>query len=105
MGGKGKGDAAKGEKVFKNLCAVCHAFDKHGTGPMLGGVVGRKVAESDGFKYSSALTGLGGKWNNKTLDKYLKSPADYAPGNNMAFAGLASAADRADVIAYLKENK
>ena len=26
------------------------------------------------------MTGLGKKWNEGTLDKYLKSPADFAPG-------------------------
>ena len=31
-------------------------------------------------KYRSALSSKGGKWTEKTLDKYLKSPADYAPG-------------------------
>lgn len=31
-------------------------------------------------KYRGALSGKGGKWTTKTLDKYLKSPADYAPG-------------------------
>ena len=44
----------------------------------------------------------GKKWNDNTLDKYLKSPADYAPGNAMTFAGIANAKDRADVVAYLK---
>ena len=64
MGGKKKkaaGDAAKGEKVFKNLCAVCHllkvsisAFISQGnhTGPALGGVVGRQIATGEGFAYS-----------------------------------------------------
>lgn len=56
------------------------------------------------FWCSGALSGKGGKWTEKNLDKYLKSPADYAPGNAMAFAGLANAKDRADVIAYLKSN-
>ena len=43
-----------------------------------------------------------GKWSEKEIDKYLKSPADYAPGNAMAFAGVPAAKDRADLIAYLK---
>ena len=47
----------------------------------------------------------GGKWTNKTLDKWLKSPADFAPGNSMAFAGVPAAKDRADLIAYLQANK
>jgi cytochrome c2 len=46
------GDADKGEKVFKNLCAVCHSFNAHGTGPNLSGVIGSAVASKDGFGYS-----------------------------------------------------
>ena len=105
MGAKKKkaGDATKGEKVFKNLCSVCHSFSAHGQGPNLKGVYGRDPASAEGWDYSTALQGLKGKtWKDGTLDKYLKSPADYAPGNAMAFAGLANAKDRADVIAYLK---
>ena len=54
MGGKKKaaGDAAKGEKNFKNLCAICHAMTSHGTGPMLKGVVGREPSTQEGFGYS-----------------------------------------------------
>ena len=108
MGAKKKidGDAAKGEKIFKSLCAVCHNFEKHHTGPNLKGVVGSTPASKEGFAYSSALTGVNGKkWTEANLDKYLKSPADYAPGNAMAFAGIAAGKDRADVIAYLKKNE
>ena len=46
------------------------------------------------------------------MDKWLKSPADYAPGKinavivnigtSMAFAGIPNAKDRADLVAYLK---
>ena len=108
MGAKKKkaGDAGKGEKIFKNLCTVCHAMSaSHGTGPGLKGAFGSDPASKDGFTYSGALQGLKGKtWKEGTLDKYLKSPADYAPGNAMAFAGIANAKDRGDVIAYLKAN-
>ncbi len=105
MGAKKKkaGDATKGEKIFKNLCTVCHNFASHHTGPNLTGVFGSDPASKEGFAYSGALQGLKGKnWNGNTLDKYLKSPSDYAPGNAMAFAGIANAKDRADVIEYLK---
>ena len=102
---KKAGDPAAGEKTFKNQCAICHNFKSHHTGPMLKGTFGSDPASKEGFAYSGALKGLAGaKWNEKTLDKYLKSPADYAPGNAMAFAGLANAKDRANVIAYLKQN-
>ena len=102
---KKPGDATKGEKVFKNLCAVCHSMSAHGTGPNLKGAFGSDPASKEGFTYSSSLQDLKGKkWSEGTLDKYLKSPADYAPGNAMAFAGIANAKDRADVVAYLKAN-
>ena len=52
--------------------------------------------------YRSALKGKGGSWTEGNLDKWLKSPADYAPGNSMAFAGIPNAKDRADLVAYLK---
>ena len=105
MGGKKKvaGDADKGAKIFKSVCAICHAMKANGTGPALAGVVGRMPEGAEGFKYSGSLTGKG-KWNDKTLDKWLKSPADYAPGNTMAFAGVANPKDRGDLIAYLKSN-
>jgi len=51
------------------------------------------------------MTAMAGKkWNDNTLDKYLKSPAEYAPGNAMAFAGIPNGKDRGDVVAYLKAN-
>ena len=102
---KVEGDAGKGEKIFKSLCAVCHNMASHGTGPNLKGAFGSNPASKEGFSYSSALQGVSGKkWTDKNLDKYIKSPADYAPGNAMAFAGIPNAKDRADVIAYLKKN-
>ena len=107
MGAKKKkaGDAGKGEKIFKNLCAVCHNFKSNHTGPNLTGVVGRNPASADGFAYSGAMQDMKDKkWTEGNIDKYLKSPADYAPGNAMAFAGIANAKDRADVVAYLKAN-
>ena len=85
---------------------MCHNFASHGTGPNLKGAFGSDPASKEGFTYSNALQGLKGKkWTAGNLDKYLKGPSDYAPGNAMAFAGLAKPQDRADVIAYLEKNK
>ena len=41
------------------------------------------------------------RWTPVNLNKWLKSPADFAPGNAMAFAGIPSAKDRADLVSYL----
>jgi len=102
---KVEGDAGKGEKLFKQLCTVCHSMTAHGTGPMLKGVAGSAIASKDGFSYSAAMKANSSKkWSDGLLDKYLKSPADFAPGNAMAFAGVPNAKDRADLIAYLKAN-
>ena len=97
-------DAAKGAKIF-NKCKSCHTVDAGGansTGPALYGIVGNDIATQDGFKYSTALTGLEGNWTYEALDSYLEKPSKYAPGTNMTFFGLKEPAHRAAVIEYLR---
>jgi cytochrome c len=97
------GNAATGAVVF-NRCALCHDNHKNGAikiGPDLYGVVGRKAGTSPGFYYSSAMKNAGFAWTNDKLDAYLTSPQLVVPGNKMAFAGIAGASQRADLIAYL----
>ena len=102
-GKKASGDVGKGEKLFKNLCAVCHSLSSHSTGPALGGLSGIGIASQEGFAYSGSLASKAAqKWSDTNLDKWLKSPGDFAPGNAMAFAGLPNKKDREDLIAYLK---
>ena len=101
-GKKASGDAAKGEKVFKNLCSTCHSLSAHSTGPALGGIGGANIASGEGFNYSSALSSKATlKWSAANLDRWLKQPAGFAPGNAMAFSGIPSVKDRQDLIAYL----
>ena len=102
------GDAAKGEKIFAK-CKACHTIDQggaNGIGPNLFGIAGEKVAgDRGGFAFSDALKAKGGTWDDATLDAWLSGPAKFAAGTKMTFAGLPSAQDRADVIAYLKTKK
>lgn len=95
-------DAGKGEKVF-NKCKACHKLDAgaNGTGPYLHGVVDRAVGSADGFGYSGNLVAVAETWSPENLDAFLTSPAGYAPGTTMAFAGLKKAEDRANLIAFL----
>ena len=80
-----------------------YLIQANSTGPALGGIPGSSIAASEGFNYSSALQSKATlKWSDGNLDKWLKSPADFAAGNAMAFPGIASQKDRADLIAYLK---
>ena len=49
-----------GEKQFRK-CKACHKLEdgKNGVGPHLAGIVGRGVADVDGYKYSSAMAAYG----------------------------------------------
>jgi cytochrome c len=102
------GDAAKGEKAFAQ-CKACHTINAggaNGIGPNLAGVFGEAVAQGrGGFAFSDALKGKGGKWDDATLNEWLKNPKAYAPGTKMTFAGVSNDQERADVIAYLKTAK
>ncbi|TXM67087.1 cytochrome c family protein, partial [Methylobacterium sp. WL69] len=96
--------ADKGQSAAKK-CASCHSFDKGGpnkVGPHLWGVVERQKAHESGFEYSAALKEKGGAWTYDDLDHFLTSPKGYAAGTKMAFAGITSPTERADVIAYLR---
>jgi len=97
-------DAAAGEGVFKRACSVCHNPTAEGPrklGPTLAGVVGRKSASVEGFKYSKANTESGIVWTADKLDPYIKNPREVVPGTAMAYAGLRNDDERANLIAYL----
>src|SRR6478736_3841755 len=99
-------DPAAGEKVFAK-CSSCHTADQggaNGIGPNLYGTVGEPIGMGKaGFAFSGALSGHGGNWTYENLFEWLKSPSAFAPGTKMTFAGLSSGEDRANVIAYLKQ--
>jgi cytochrome c len=100
-----KADPAKGEADTKKLCVSCHSFEqggKAGVGPNLYGVVGAPHGHMEGFNYSAALKGKQGPWTFDELNQWLNKPSSYAPGTRMAFAGINSAQDRANVIDYLR---
>ena len=100
------GDVASGEKIFKK-CAACHSINKGGKnniGPALYNVVGRKVGEISGYKYSKALATYEKNWTFEELNGFLKKPAKYIRGTKMAYAGLRKEKDRASVIKYLNQN-
>ncbi len=100
-------DADAGEKSFRVYCGYCHhppRFDSNGIGPNLKGVVGRRAASYPNFNYSSALTSAGLTWNEATLDAWLARPQAVVSGTKMAFTGIRNAAERANIIAFLKNN-
>jgi len=96
---------AAGEAAAKK-CAACHTFTKGGpnrVGPNLWNVVGGHRAHSGSFSYSAGLAGMKDKsWDYEDLNQFLSNPKGVVPGTKMAFAGISSAKERADVIAYLR---
>ncbi len=94
-----------GQTLAQRLCASCHSFNeggKNGVGPNLHGVIGSPHGHADGFSYSAALKGKGEPWGYENMNAWLLKPNAYAAGTRMAFAGIGSTQQRADVIAYLK---
>tara|TARA_B100000674_G_scaffold173872_1_gene140510 strand:- start:14 stop:553 length:540 start_codon:yes stop_codon:yes gene_type:complete len=100
------GDIDHGEKVFKK-CSACHLVNKGGEnkiGPALYGIIGRKVASKENYKYSKAMAAYDKNWTFEEMNGYLKKPQSYIKGTKMAFAGLRKEKDRASVILYLNQN-
>lgn len=99
-----KADAAKGEATFAK-CKACHNVEQggaNGIGPNLWAVIGDAIGQGRaGYAFSDSLKAKAAKWDFDQLDKWLTSPAAYATGTKMSFAGLASPEDRANVILYL----
>ena len=102
------GDPERGKRVFAR-CQVCHAVGEgavNKVGPQLNGAVGREWAAVEGFNYSPDLVAGGEEgrvWDEETLHAYLENPKQVAPRGKMAFPGLRSEEERADVIAYMRQ--
>ena len=97
-------DPVAGEGLAKKLCSACHSFTdggKAGVGPNLYAILGAKHGHMEGFNYSDGMKAKTGNWNFDELNAWLKKPAAYIPGTRMAFAGINSDKQRADVIDYL----
>jgi cytochrome c len=97
------GDPAHG-KVLYQACMGCHSLDDNDVGPKHRGVVGRHSAAVPDYNYSPALKASGLVWTPANLDRWLTNPQKLAPGAKMFFS-VASGQNRADIIAYLAEQR
>ena len=105
-----QGDAAKGKDAFAK-CVICHQVGpgaQNLVGPELNGIVGRKAASVASYTaYSPGMKKLGEEgyiWTEENLDKWIADPKALLPESPMAlaFQGIPDAAERANIIAYLK---
>ena len=101
------GDADQGAGVFVE-CSGCHQLGpdaENGIGPHLNGIFGRRAAGVDDFAYSESLARAGNDgltWDLEKLDFYVQNPKAFASGTKMNYPGLKDAADRADLLAFLR---
>jgi len=98
-------DPQRGAQLYTARCGACHSIDDNGAGPRHRGVFGRRAGTQPGFEYSAALKASGLVWNAKTLDAWLEDPNALVPGNKMMVQLAADPRDRADLIAWLRQNR
>jgi cytochrome c len=98
-----KADPLRGKAVYQ-ACEACHSIDDNDLGPRHRGVVGRRAGSVADYSYSMSLKDSGLTWDEATLDRWLTNPSALVPGTKMFFQ-MSDAQNRADVIAFLKEQK
>ncbi|MGN7613319.1 c-type cytochrome [Magnetococcales bacterium HHB-1] len=101
-------DRVRGQHLARS-CASCHDMSRskrtNKVGPPLWNIIDKPASISPDYHYSEAqlkksIQCL--KWDRETLDKYLKNPRAFIPGNKMAFAGMRNEADRRLLLNYLE---
>ncbi|HEY8250069.1 MAG TPA: c-type cytochrome [Burkholderiales bacterium] len=97
-------DPKRGKTLYESRCIGCHSIDENRAGPAHRGVFGRRAGIVKGFDYSPALKSSRLTWNEKTLERWLTDPEAAIPGQKMGFP-VSEAADRADIIEYLRTAK
>ena len=98
------GNAAHGEQLYVR-CQACHAIAYDRVGPRHCGLLDRRAGGVPGFEYSPAMKKSKLVWNEKTLDRFLADPPRTVPGTTMTYAGVPDPKERADLIAYLLQQK
>ena len=97
------GDPIRGKSLYQG-CESCHSIDENDVGPKHRGVVGRRAGSLKDYAYSPALKGSGVTWDEASLNRWLVNPSAMVPGTKMFFK-IDDAQSRADIIAYLKQQK
>jgi cytochrome c len=97
-----EGNPSRGEQLYAR-CLACHALAYDRVGPRHCGLLGRRAGSVLGFDYSVPMKQSRIVWTARALDRFLADPPRVVPGTTMTYAGVADAAERADLIAYLRK--
>ena len=93
-------DVAHGEEVYR-ACAACHTEKPDALGPSLKGVIGRKSAALEDYRYSNPMRRANLVWDEPNLRQFLADPQGRVAGTRMPFGGLGDPRDIDDVVGYL----
>ena len=101
-------DAVRGEELFMSQCAACHSLEqgRHRSGPSLHGIWGAPIGAADGFRYSNAFREkhqTGAVWNEEAMNAFVERPRRFIKKNRMAYRGVRDEAQRADLLAFMRE--
>jgi cytochrome c len=94
-------DSEHGKLLFQ-ACVACHTDRPDAIGPSLKGIVGRKAAVLEDYRYSNPMKRANIVWDDANLRAYIADPQAKVPGNRMPFGGLQDTKNIDDIIAYLK---
>ncbi len=109
QGAEPLGDIERGGQLWESECAACHemgAGAEHSIGPNLTRIFGRRAGSAEGFDYSPSIQRMGSDglfWDFRTLDAYISNPYTLVSGTRMGYPGMPDAADRADLIAFIRQ--
>ncbi|MRU16601.1 c-type cytochrome [Roseovarius sp. A21] len=105
-----EGDAAKGEKAFRQ-CKACHSIQAPDgetivrggpVGPNLYGVIGRTAGSVEDFRYSKDLAAKGEEglvWDEENIVEYMTDPSKFIGGRSKMTFKLRKGGE--DLAAYL----
>lgn len=97
--------AADGKALYDKNCKKCHSIEagKHGLGPSLAGIFGKKAGEQDFKKYKN-LKGADITWDEANLSAWIEDPKGFIGKPTTMIVKVKDAEDRAAIIEYLKAN-
>ncbi len=90
-------DTSAGAQLFGVQCSACHDLnvERHGVGPHLVGVIGRRAGEVGGYRFSAAFDSLDVVWTRDSIMQFLTDPEQFAPGTSMSSPGIGEVEARA----------